>query len=294
MASNTAAVPAKPDIDPLGDIIATLESEHGYIDSLLKTLSEQAEKLRPGKVPDYHLLLEMVDYLTLYPDQYHHPREDLLFKSLVKRDKEFKPEVDRLLHEHETIDYFSRKLFEELTDIVNGRAANRPELLVHIERYVEGYNRHLEFESNEVFPRARGTLSKAEIRELTKKTRYIDDPLFGNNVQQQYRRLSRKLHTNLEVVTDDIVVRELHAIETGIEKLSSAVDTFGQLKESTADMARNSMREQLDTVKEHSRFREEPNVLKLPVALFRIHRRHWQEGLEKIRQILNHGKDESQ
>ena len=77
-------------------IIETLYSEHAYISSLLDTLERQSEKLQPRKIPDYHLLLEVVDYLTHYPGQYHHPREDLLFASLLKCDKKFQSRLDRL------------------------------------------------------------------------------------------------------------------------------------------------------------------------------------------------------
>ena len=55
--------------DALVGIIETLNSEHRYIHSLLDTLEKQAAKLKPGKIPDYHLLLDIVDYLTHYPDE---------------------------------------------------------------------------------------------------------------------------------------------------------------------------------------------------------------------------------
>ncbi len=88
--------------DALVGIIETLYSEHEYILSLLDTLEQQANKLKPGKIPDYHLLLEMVDYLIQYPDPFHHPREDLLFAGLLKREKKFRTRLDRLEREHET------------------------------------------------------------------------------------------------------------------------------------------------------------------------------------------------
>jgi hypothetical protein len=41
--------------DPLKDTLETLYSEHRYIASLLDTLEQQAERLTPGKIPDYNL-----------------------------------------------------------------------------------------------------------------------------------------------------------------------------------------------------------------------------------------------
>ena len=67
--------------------------------------------MRPGKVPDYHLLLEIVDYLTHYPDQYHHPREDLLFTRMLESDSKFRRKLDRLEREHDTLLHFTHELF---------------------------------------------------------------------------------------------------------------------------------------------------------------------------------------
>jgi len=87
----------------LAGVIETLYSEHGYFLSLLDALEQEAEKLQPGRVPDYHLLLDIVDYLTHYPDQYHHPREDLLFAKMLSVDKSFKPDRKRLERRHKTL-----------------------------------------------------------------------------------------------------------------------------------------------------------------------------------------------
>ena len=50
--------------EALAGIIETLYGEHAYISALLDRLELEADKLKPGKVPDYALLLEIVDYLS--------------------------------------------------------------------------------------------------------------------------------------------------------------------------------------------------------------------------------------
>jgi hemerythrin-like domain-containing protein len=130
---------ASNDGDKLVGIIDTLYSEHRYISSLLDSLEREANRLRPGKVPDYPLLLEIMDYLTHYPGQYHHPREDMLFTLLLARDKKFKKNLDRLLREHETLQVYNDKLFSQLTAIVRCEPADRPGLLATLQSYVRGY-----------------------------------------------------------------------------------------------------------------------------------------------------------
>jgi hemerythrin-like domain-containing protein len=279
-----------PREDPLQDILETLYSEHRYISSLLDSLEQQAEKLKPGKVPDYYLLLEIIDYLTHYPDQYHHPREDLLFSGMLKNDSKFRAKLDRLEREHETLHSFTHELFNELTRVKEGRPVHRPELLRRISGYISGYRKHIDYENRQVFPRARGGLTAADLKKLNAKTRYIDDPLFGGQVQYQYRRLGRNLQARVEVASQDLIVREMTGIESFIENLSGLVDTLDQLKDTVNKRRRDSWREQMDTVKAHARFNESPNIISLPGALMKNHLRHLDEGFSEAREILGANK----
>jgi hemerythrin-like domain-containing protein len=275
-----------PPVDPLRDILETLYSEHRYISSLLDTLEQQAARLRPRKIPDYHLLLEMVDYLAQYPDQYHHPREDLLFSRMLDSDSTFGTKLERLEREHDTLHRFTHELFNELTRIADGRPVERPELSRRIERYIDGYRRHMDYENSQVFPLAKGTLSAADLNKLSAKTRYIDDPLFGGEVQYQYRRLARSLQTRVELASQQLVAREMSGIESLIERLSGLVDTLEKIKTTARRQGKENWREQVDTVKAHARFNDGPNIVFLPGALVRNHLRHLNDGFGEMREML--------
>lgn len=217
--------------DPLEDIIETLYSEHRYITSLLDTLEEQSQRLGKGKIPDYHLLYEILDYLIHYPEQYHHPREDLLFAQMLDSDKKFQVKLDRLLREHDTIAHFTRELYNELTRAVEGRPVNRPELQRMARRYITGYRKHIEYESKHIFPRASGSLTAWDVKRLANKTRHVDDPLFGGELQYRYRRLGRNIQSRVEVAGQRLVAREMRGIETGIEKIAHCVDALSKFRE---------------------------------------------------------------
>jgi hemerythrin-like domain-containing protein len=242
--------------------------------------------LKPGKVPDYHLLLEIVDYLKHYPDQYHHPREDLLFTRMLENDSKFSAQLERLQREHQALHRITNELFNELTRIADGRPVDRPELLRSIQRYIDGYRQHMDYENRQVFPRARGKLSAAQLKKLSIKTRYIDDPLFGGEVQYRYRRLGRGLQARVEIARSDLIAREMSAIESFIQHLSVLIDTLEQAKNSVNRRNRENWREQVDTAKAHARFNEGPNILFLPAALARNHLRHLNEGFREMRGIL--------
>ena len=215
----------------LPGIVDTLYSEHRYIHSLLHTLEDQADKLEPGKIPDYRLMLDVVDYLTHYPDQYHHPREDLLFGMLKKRDKGFRKHVDRLEREHRTLRSYNDQLFQELRGIADGRRVEQAQLKASLQRYVEGYRKHMDFESREIFPRASGHLSKKDLASLEAKTRYIDDPVFGGAVQKRFRRLARNLESRIGSLGFDLASGELSLLENALEKLSEVIKSVDESRE---------------------------------------------------------------
>jgi hemerythrin-like domain-containing protein len=209
----------KPD-SVLAGVIETLYSEHGYFLSLLDTLEQETEKLKSGKVPDYYLLLDIVDYLTRYPDQYHHPREDLLFAKMLNADKDFRTDLARLEREHKTLRSYNDKLFAELKRIAAGRRVDRPELMRNLKRYISGYRQHIEFESKNIFPKAKGELSAADLKQIKAKTRYIDDPLFGGEVESRYRRLGRNVQAAVSSFRADLISRQISGIETAVGRTS--------------------------------------------------------------------------
>jgi len=220
----------KQEANALAGVIETLYSEHGHFLSLLDTLEQEAEKLRPGKIPDYHLLLDILDYLTHYPGQYHHPREDMLFAKMLSVDKGFKRNLERLQREHKTLRTYNDQLFAKLTRIAAGRRVDRPELLRNLQRYISGYRQHIEFESKSIFPRAKGELSSAELKRLQVNTRYIDDPLFGGRLENRFRRVGRSLQAGLSGFSADLVSRQISGIEMAVEGASVVVKKVRPLR----------------------------------------------------------------
>lgn len=208
----------------LSNIIDRLYSEHHYILSLLDGLEKQALKLKPGKVPDYQLMLESVDYLTHYPDRYHHPREDLLFADMLKHDAAFSEHMERLQREHVTLRQYNNRLFTELSAVAGGAPVDRSELLSKLQRYIKGYRQHIAYESGEIFPRAKGSLRQAQLKKLDERTRYADDPLFGDNISNRYHRLGRDLNLRAATLRDDVLAKEFSALETTLQNLTRVSD----------------------------------------------------------------------
>ena len=209
-------------------IIEVLNQEHGYISSLLNTLEEQTERLQPGKVPDYALLRDIIDYLLHYPDKYHHPREDLIFQSLKRGNKQFGSKYERLQCEHSMLHNLNEQLFFELTHVIDGQPVDRAALHRSINEYIEAYRSHLSYESQEIFPFAQDRLTKTMLKKIEAKTRYRDDPLFSDDIHQKYARLGRILKLRVSDLDEQILVQEIQFLEILITILT---ETAKSLKE---------------------------------------------------------------
>ena len=66
--------------------IAFWRAEHTGFAHLLDLLEKKLVAFHTGERPDYDLMLDILQYLGHFPDRYHHPREDIAFDCLVKRE----------------------------------------------------------------------------------------------------------------------------------------------------------------------------------------------------------------
>src|SRR5678816_3461811 len=102
------------------DRIALWHAEHVNFATLLELGLEEIERFSRGKAPDYELMLDIMFYMTHYPDVLHHPKEDLAFARIAARDPSVRAVVDVLAHEHALLKREGDALVIALDDIVNG------------------------------------------------------------------------------------------------------------------------------------------------------------------------------
>ena len=67
-------------------ILNDLSTDHARIAKVLDELERQLDILADAGKPDYEVVRGAVEYLLVYPDQFHHPKEDLIYRRLRARD----------------------------------------------------------------------------------------------------------------------------------------------------------------------------------------------------------------
>jgi hemerythrin-like domain-containing protein len=82
--------------------VAILLDEHRSMGAMLKALLAQVSHARAGGArPDFALAAATLEYLQVYPERLHHPKEDeTLFRLLRQRCTEAGPHLDELEAQH--------------------------------------------------------------------------------------------------------------------------------------------------------------------------------------------------
>jgi hemerythrin-like domain-containing protein len=175
------------------DIVDAWHREHARFARLLHLLEAQLAEFHDEGSPDYELMRDIVHYLHDYGDRYHHPREDLAFAAMLKRDPQLKPVIYRLLQEHRVIDHTGNGLLALLEEVTSDAVVSREALEAAAATYLAYYRRHLETEERDVLPRAQRLLEPADWQQVVDALPAAPDPLFDAQIKARYRALQARL-----------------------------------------------------------------------------------------------------
>ena len=176
---------------PRVDMLDRLKLEHGQLLRKLNMLESHYLDMCRGKTPDYSLMQSIIDYIQEYPEQVHHPLEDMIYTILLERvdDAEF---VQELISEHTQLEVVTRELRESLESIP-GCAASKEKLKQHLSQFLVGQRKHIYIEESEVFPLVKSALTKEDWKRLQYMTPILDEPICGRRRWSDYERLSRDI-----------------------------------------------------------------------------------------------------
>lgn len=275
------------------EIMATLNKEHRYIASLLEALAEQADKLVPGATPDYRMLHDIVHYMANFPDEFHHPREDLVFERLVARDAAAGKPVQGLLDGHQEINRRSRELLLALARVTrDGKPADNAKIKALCDRYIGYYWDHINTEEGTVFPLATAKLRQDDWFAITAKSRQVDDPLFGTRVRKEYKRLSDYLGSRVQRAAEDVALAELFGVEALIESVAAIGTTVGEIKDILRRRVRSSLKQSAHAAREGFDEGVIAGVGGLPGAIGGVLRIHLGEGGGEVRASVRRARKE--
>ena len=177
----------------MSDPIALWQAEHINFASLLDVLEGQLDLFNRGKPPDYGMMLDIMFYMTHYPDVLHHPKEELAFARLKAREPGSGTILERLSEQHAHLRHSGNALVIALDDIVNGSITRREHLEAPGRAYIAELRSHMEIEETQVLPLAQKLLSDEDWASIECSSLRVDDPLFSKTGGERYAALRRQI-----------------------------------------------------------------------------------------------------
>ena len=175
------------------ETISLWHAEHRHFSRLLDLLERQVAAFHSDDQPNFELMLDLVSYLRYFPDRYHHPREDVAFARLAKREPALKSAIDGLLQEHRVIASAGAELLKYLQQVVDEVVVERAKVEAAAATYLVYYRRHLAMEERDIVPRAGELLTAEDWEAVVAAIPAGPDPLFGEDSDARYRELRRQI-----------------------------------------------------------------------------------------------------
>ena len=180
----------------MSDTVLLLRLEHGNIAKLLDIIEAQLSKLDQAEDIDCELIGLVVDYLRSYGDTCHHPKEDLIFHALCKRNPDAAKAVGDLAQEHVDMARLTEALAREVKSAQESEhRVNRLKLKTPLTDFLVSYRRHLAMEEKHLFPAALRDLTEGDWEEIEFDTFDREDPLFSEAVEARFERLRERIFT---------------------------------------------------------------------------------------------------
>lgn len=180
-------------------ILASLHKDHVHLGKLLVMLEKQAAAFFSGEKYDLFIMIDIVDYIRRYSDDVHHPKEDVVYKVFLECSDEAADKVDLLMHDHQSLPSATLELQSLLESVANVDAAvSREEFNSKINKFINLQITHMNLEEVDVFPQIDQALDAKQWKVLEASMSETNDPLFGGQVADNYKRLYQQISLEVE------------------------------------------------------------------------------------------------
>lgn len=170
--------------------LQVLCDEHRHMALLYSCLEDMADQLGCGDDVEVSRLHDIMRYVSHYPDLFHHPREEVLFRRLRRVSPRFADAINHASREHKEL----RALADRIDGLVQGmegdEVIDRRQLVQQIREFIALGRRHMEREECELFRPALVKLDADAWKHVLEDYAALHPDLEGNReMQKSYERL---------------------------------------------------------------------------------------------------------
>ena len=177
----------------LADLLSDLREDHRNMAIMLDLLSQQVDHIRDGERPDYELIHDIMRYMTIYSDAVHHPKEDVLYGAMRQQQPELAEGLERVGPEHRQIAESGEALRNDVEAVASGAAITRERLVEDAVDYVRTLRKHMAWEEEDLFRRARDLIRGEEDMFIDISNFDKLDPVFGPEREHSFENLLRNI-----------------------------------------------------------------------------------------------------
>ncbi|QCP49871.1 hemerythrin domain-containing protein [Trinickia violacea] len=183
------------------DAIHVIVKEHQQLSAVIAGMLRFVRRLEAGgDVPPAMVFRAMLYYIREYPEQIHHPKEDLhLFARLRKRTDELDDVIDELESQHAQGELKVRNMEHALTRYELVGKSALPELRKLVDDYAEFYRKHRRLEEEVILPAAQRYLTSEDWADIDAAFVGNHDPFEGVKLEEDLDRLFTSI---LNMVSD--------------------------------------------------------------------------------------------
>jgi len=180
------------------DTLSLLRLEHWNLSRLLAVIEEQVTLAEAGERMDEELLRLAAEYFCDYPDRCHHPKEDLVYQLLVKRDPAARAELRDLVADHRQLHELAQAFSDAVRPPAGNSATAEPAARDVIVQFTTHYRQHMRLEEERFFRLAEERLSRDDWDLLDFTMFDEDDPLFDNATERRFAGLRGRIEALAE------------------------------------------------------------------------------------------------
>ena len=173
----------------MASILEEIRRDHANMAVLLRLLDEQIEIFAAGGQPDYERLQDIVLYFADFPDECHHPKEDLIAEKLLEIAPERAARLRGLGELHEELSQLTQNMAHIVRRVLNEAELPRAQLVRATKEFIESQRHHMHMEEEHFLPLAEELLSDEDLADLDRELFAKIDPLFGTEIQRHYEML---------------------------------------------------------------------------------------------------------
>ena len=171
------------------NVVQELRTEHANLERLLTILDRQVEVFEKAGQPDYDIIQQIILYFLDFPDQCHHPKEDLLAQKLLEKAPDRAGRLQGLASQHEELGALTRRMAKAVDRVLEEAELPRSGIIRSAREFISSQRHHMQMEEEYFFPLAEQLLSEQDLAELDSGIFSKEDPLFGPETEEHFKML---------------------------------------------------------------------------------------------------------